>query len=507
MIKRKKLVKAGLASIAGVSLLPTVFAEAAKPVAKKPNIIVILADDMGYSDVLCDDINTPNLDMMAKNGVTFTQFYNNAKCSPTRASLLTGSYNVRKDRNKPHLPTAMNNAGYLTGMVGKVHGHTTRGFTRDFTVLRGSFNFFNPEEPEAHNKKAGRKKKYKIQIDGKVDKNWKSPEGFYTTDNFTDYTMSYMDDAKKQGKPFFLYMAYNAPHWPLQAWPEDIAKYKGKYKKDFDLIRAARYKKLVESGVLPEKFKLSPRDEDLTAWNTLSDKEKDEFDTLLATHAAMVDRLDQNIGRLLKKIKDIGEEDNTLIMFLSDNGAASTMGGNKTTPEVPIGAKGSFAGIGLRGANLSCAPFRKVKTWDHEGGISTPLIAYWGGNIKDKGRIIDSPAHVIDILPTCLEVAGISQDSVTNAKGMNGISYYPLLKNKEWKGHSEIYWKYGLAKAVRQGDWKLVAHKKLSNGEWELYNMKEDRTELNNLASQNPEKVKELGLLWETWNKNCGEKK
>ncbi|RLG28007.1 arylsulfatase, partial [Methanosarcinales archaeon] len=398
-------------------------------------------------------------------------------------------------------------AGYRTIISGKWHQKplpTTRGFDRYYGLADGCCNFWNPGiEARPGEGKPGRKRKTprRWAIEGKaimgyVPKN----KNFYTTDAFVSYAIDRLDEYKKEDKPFLLYLPFTAPHYPLHAWPDDIAKYRDKYKVGWDEIRKQRYQRQIEMGLIDPKFKMSPRDKQVKAWDELSDEKKDEEDLKMAVYAAMIDRVDQGLGKVFAKLKELGQWNNTLIMFLSDNGGCAET--PDTTPNIPPGPVESYRAVGPAWANASNTPYRKYKSSDYHGGNCTPFIAHWPGVIKPN-TMTDQVGHIIDVVPTFLELAGASYPEKFEGrklKPLAGKSLLPVFQGKRRKGHDVLYWQYGKAKAVRRGDWKLV---KFDKADWELYNLAEDRTELNNLAQQHPDKVKELTQLWETWWADC----
>lgn len=482
--------------------------------AKRPNIVLIMADDMGYSDVGCygGEIRTPNLDRLAAGGLRFTHFYNNAKCAPTRASLLTGLYAQQvgitagpaRMRNCVTIAGALKSAGYRTLMAGKWHAQgipVEGGFDRHFGLCDGCCNYFNPGLRRSSEGEPGRKfpnEARRWAIDGKVIQPYTPQDKrFYTTDAFTDHAIAYLDQYKSQDKPFFLYLAYTAPHDPLHAWPEDIARYKGKYLIGWDALREQRYERMVTMGLIDRRWTMSPRDEDAPRWQDVKDKEL--WDLRMAVYAAMIDRMDQNIGRLMAKIRELGKEDDTLVLFLSDKGGCAEK--PCTTPDIPPGPLESYRSVRLPWANASNTPFRKFKSHDHEGGIATPLIAYWPRVIKDGGKITHQVGHIIDVMATCLDVAGAAYPTTYKSQKvlpLEGKSLLPILQGKQRKGHDAIFWRFRQWKAVWQGKWKLLGH---DNRPWALYDMEADRTELHDLAKEHPRKAAELEALYAAWAK------
>lgn len=483
-INRRDFLKAMGLGIAGMGLSTGLGCAAPSPA--KPNIVLVMVDDMGFSDLGCygGEIMTPNIDKLASQGVRFTQFYNTAKCSPTRASLLTGCYHrevgQQKLQNAMTLAEAMRRVGYTTIMTGKWHLKSMpvkRGFDRYFGFLHGANNYY----------------KGKFHLDDQpLDI---SENGFYTTDAFTDYAIQFLDESAGKEKPFFLYIAYNAPHYPLHALPEDIEKYRGRYVKGWDRLRDERYQRQLDMGLIKPEWKLTPRDEAVRAWAELSEEEKKEEDLTMAVYAAMIDRVDQNIGKLLAKLDELGVADNTLLLFLSDNGGCPFQ--RTKTPEIPPGPAESYWTYHKGWAQVSNTPFRLYKQNQHEGGISTPLIAHWPGAIR-PGAVTDQPGHLIDIMATFLDITDSSYPETLNGvklRPLRGKSLLPILKGGTREPHEEIFFEFGKYKALRSGKWKLAWHK----GPWELYDMESDRTELNDLAEKMPEKVTELAKRYEAW--------
>jgi arylsulfatase A-like enzyme len=489
-------------------MLGSLLAHAA-PDRTRPNFILIMVDDMGYSDIGCfgGEVKTPNLDQLAKNGLRFTQFYNTAKCHTTRAELLTGNYAYSiGDNNMEHGATfgeVLRPIGYRTLISGKWHQKplpTTRGFDRYYGLADGCSNFFNPGlKARPGEGPPGRKGKTRVRrwaIEDKVIMGYTSPDKkFYHTDAFTTYAIDRLDEYKKEDKPFVLYLPYTAPHYPLHAWPEDIAKYRGKYKIGWDEIRKQRFKRMNEMGIIGANHKLTPRVS--KAWDDLSEEQKDAEDLKMAVYAAMIDRVDQNLGRLFAKVKELGVWDNTLIMFLTDNGACPEQ--PNTTPNIPPGPVESYRTVSVGWANASNTPYRKFKSTDYEGGIRTPFIAHWPGVIKPG--MTNQVGHIIDVSATFRDVTGAKYPKEilgNKTKPPLGKSLLPILKGNEREPHKEIYWHFSRANAVRQGDLKVVRAGKV----WELYDLKTDPTETNNLAKQRPEKTAELAKMWEAWRKD-----
>ena len=509
----------------------------------RPNIVLIVADDMGYSDLGCygGEIVTPNVDRLAANGLRFTNFYNNAICCATRASLLTGLYSQQvggADRSMGHVTMAemLKTAGYHTLMTGKWHLQDLfsglpfeRGFDRNYGPVGGGCNYFNPGlrragEPEPARKTPAHGHEVFAIDDQLIQPYTPEDPDYYTTDAFTDRALEYLDEYCPGEDPFFLYMAYTAPHWPLQARPRDIAKYQGTYKVGWDRLREQRMKRMLEMGLIEERWALSARDPDALPWDEIEDK--DAWDLKMAVYAAMVDSLDQNIGRLMAKIRELGEEENTLVLVLSDNGASDE--DRTSTPDIPPGTMDSYHSANLPWGNLCNTPFRKFKRWNHEGGIATPLIAYWPRVIPQGGAITHQMGHLIDVMATCADVTGADYPSTHNGREvtpLEGKSLLPVLSGEQREGHEALFWNQdGLWRAVRAGKWKLVspdywvpynpwrrdeANRPPANwppdpdGLWELYDMDADRTEENNLADQYPDRVREMAAMYYEWERRC----
>ncbi len=484
--------------------------------SQKPNIVLIMADDLGYSDIGCfgGEIRTPNLDGLAAGGMRFTQFYNSAKCSPTRASLLTGQYEhavgVKDIEYGATFGEVLRAAGYRTIISGKWHQRplpATRGFDRYFGLADGCCNYWNPgTAARPGEKEPGRKRPAprRWAIEGEAIMGYvPEDKNFYTTDAFTKYAIERLQEYKDENKPFLLYLPYTAPHYPLHAWPEDIAKYRGKYKIGWDKLRRQRYERQIKMGLLNPKYKLSPRDERVPSWESLSDEEKDEADLKMAVYAAMVDRLDQGIGKVFAKIKEHGKWENTLVLFLADNGGCPET--PDTTPDIPPGPLEGYRALGPPWANASNTPYRKYKSTDYEGGACTPFIASWPGVIK-PGTMTDQVGHIIDIIATFIDITGAAYPEQINGKKLKplaGKSLLPIFQGKQRKGHEVLFWQFSKAKAVRTGKWKLVRY---GQADWELYDLENDRTELNNLATQYPQKVKNMAAMWDEWWIKCKSK-
>ncbi len=492
-----------------------------------PNIILIMADDMGYSDIGCfgSEIQTPNLDRMAQNGLRMTQFYNASRCCPTRASLLTGLYphqagvgDMVTDRGHAAyqgylnqqcvtIAEALKPAGYQTYMAGKWHVGTKpdqwpvkRGFDRYFGLIDGAGSYFNnhPYRPN---------QTLTVALD---DQPITPSPDYYATNAYTDYALKFID-SKSKDTPFFLYLAFTAPHWPLHALPQDVAKYRGKYDGGWDEVRAARFSRMKKLGILNATTSLSPRDNTIPAWTTVSETEKATWADDMATYAAMIDRMDQNIGRVLDKLRERGDDKNTVILFLSDNGAShETIDGKSFLPSIversklPASDTASFAAYGRRGANVSNTPFRMYKHWEYEGGTATSFVAY-GPSVVKPGRISQQSGHVIDLMATCLDLAGTRYPQTHRGRAITpteGISLVPLLKGQSGPVHDALYFEHEGNRAVRQGDYKIVST--YPNDTWALYNLKVDRTEGRDLSQQQPQRVQQMAALYEVWANRAG---
>lgn len=479
------------------------------PASARPNIVLIMADDLGFSDLGCygAEIRTPNLDQLARKGLRFSQFYNTAKCHSSRVSLLTGLYCDQAGSNSLSRGTTiaevLRTAGYSTAMSGKWHlsGNPVEfGFQHYWGHLSGATNFFTGDNT-FH---LGAEK-------------WKVParlndKPFYVTNAITDFAINFIDEmvpGKTEGaseNPFLLYVAYNAPHYPLQAPEEEVAKYKGVYDAGWDELRMKRYLRQLESGLFPREFKLSPRPRHVPAWKSLSAKDKKWEARRMEVFAAMVDVVDQNIGRLISHLKKKGVWENTLFLFCSDNGACpfERTRGKDLEPWDPE----SYWCYDVGWAHVGNTPFRLYKQNQHEGGISSPLIAHWpkglesktagtsDGVSKDHGPVTHQPGHLIDFMATFLELGEATYPEKVGSRiidPLQGKSLVPIFQGRQRNGHQTLYQHFGTDRALRQGDWKVVAAK---GGRWELYNLAEDRTELNDLRQKHPERTSRMIREW-----------
>jgi len=495
-----------------------------KEKAHQPNIVLIMGDDIGYSDLGCygSEIQTPNLDRLANNGLRFRTFYNSAKCNPTRSNMLTGLY--MGNERSVNIANMLQQAGYTTITVGKEHfdkwvpPHCYAEHAFDHSFIYSTINDFHLKPDTSFTNPwflNGQQLEYKdIMINN---------HPYFKTDVVTDYALNYIDSVSAQDSPFFLYLAYNAAHYPLQAKKADIEKYRGKYRKGWDTIRKERYKKMMETGVLTEKYVLTEPTDNINKfrghpgsdpeirknipiyrpWESLSEKEKDELDLEMAVFAAMVDCMDQNIGRVMKKLEETGEIDNTLIIYLSDNGSCPY--DSNRDFDMPPGPPGSYRTLCAAWANVGNTPFRFFKQFGHEGGSNTHCILHWPEGIKSRGEFTDQSGHLIDFYPSFLELAGIEYpDSFNNQPTIpiHGKSLIPILKGEK-REEPEFFISGFLDRfrMYRNGKWKIVR----ANAEsWELYDMENDPSETSNLAKEYPEILNETLKKYETHKKEVG---
>ncbi len=527
-----------------------------------PNIILILNDDMGYSDIGCygGEVQTPHLDSLARNGLRYTQFYNTARCCPSRASLLTGLYPQQADighmtgddgvdgylgdlnPNTVTIAEALKDAGYSTYMSGKWHvtrhvldgekhnWPAQRGFDDFYGIIYGAANYFHPTTLARNNEF--------IEPEG---------EDYFITDAISDEAVRQIRQhvAEKKGKPFFQYVAYTAPHWPLHAHDQDIEKYKGRFDAGWDELRRQRLQRMVDMGIIREDERLSERDPDVCPW---AEEEHKEWQARrMEVYAAQIDRMDQGIGRILAVLKELDGLDDTLIVFLSDNGgcaeelsdsqrravqgAGVSMVATRETrngetvrfgnnPDIVPGGEDSYSSYGLPWANLSNTPFRRYKHWVHEGGIATPFIVHWPAGIEANGELRHQPAQLPDVMATFLDVSGAEYPASRNGKEIKpseGVSMVPTFTNHAHE-RDVLYWEHEGNKAVRKGRWKLVCRTDLTRlpdangdpkscyqmGPWELYDMDRDRTETDDLAEKLPAVVQELSQLYDGWAERAG---
>jgi arylsulfatase len=520
---------------AGLTLLLTACAEPVDTeetevteTASKPNIVVVMVDDMGFADIGAygSEVQTPNLDRLAEQGMRFNQFRNTSKCWPTRATLLTGQYAQRvglsvsaDSRHKNHatLGDVLQSAGYKTLMVGKHHALDNpydMGFDHYWGMRDGAANHFNPgyqregEEYPAHKRQNQRT----FCFDAKCVQPF-TPDSmdYYTTDSFTDWAIDLLGRHEKQSddQPFFMYLAYTAPHDPIQAWPKDIAKYEGKYDVGYEAIARARYERQLELGIIDADT--HPRSEPMhRSWDELTLAEQADQARVMAVYSAMIDSIDQNLGRLFTHLEETGERDNTLIMFLSDNGASAEL---VEIGDGEIGAVDRWASVGGHWANVSNVPFKSYKNSTFEGGVETPFIVNWPGVIPATSVVNETSAHLVDIMATLVDITGATYPESLRGESvgpMDGISLLPAFRNGTIERDKPVFFEWRNSKAVIDGYWKLVVHKippqdvesglwDFSTSEWELYDLSKDRTEINNLAASNPEKLAELREKYEAW--------
>ncbi|HLQ46091.1 MAG TPA: arylsulfatase [Planctomycetaceae bacterium] len=490
----------------------------------RPNVLVILADDLGYSDLGCygGEIATPVLDALARNGLRFTQFYNTARCWPSRAALLTGYYaqQVRRDTLpgvtsggqgvRPKwarlLPDMLKPLGYRSYHSGKWHIDGPRlagGFDRSYS-LEDHNHFFAPQNHFEDDQKLPA-----IQPDA----------NYYVTTGIADHALQCLKEhaEKFADKPFFSYVAFTSPHFPLQAPAEDIARNREPYRAGWDVVRQARWQRQTAMGLLSGSLSQPERDvgppyhfpdalEKLGAgevnrplpWNDLTSTQRDFQAAKMAIHAAMVDRMDREIGRLVEQLRAMNAFDNTLILFMSDNGASAEImvRGDGHDPTASPGSAKTYLCLGPGWSTTSNTPFRRHKTWVHEGGISTPLIVHWPAGISARGELRHNAGHLIDLVPTILEVTGAKRFETWDNEPVPpapGKSLVPAFTTDGSVSHDSLWWLHEENKAIRVGDWKLVAAK---NTPWELYDLRSDRAESNNLAAKMPGKVDELEATW-----------
>jgi arylsulfatase len=484
---------AALASFVGLLVGPDAVA-AAEP--SRPNVIVILADDLGFSDIGCygGEVRTPNLDKLAANGLRFTQFYNTARCWPSRAALLTGYYAQQVNRDPPGrrpkwaalLPELLKSAGYRSYHSGKWHidGPVRKGgFERSYLVVDQD-RYFGPRNH---------------QLDDTPLPQPKPVDGYYATVAIAQHAIDWLAEhnAKLRDEPFFLYLAFTCPHFPLQALPEDIARYRGRFKEGWDSLRQQRLERMRRLGIVT--CELSARTPGVPAWYSLTAEDQDAWQWRMTVHAAMVDRMDQEIGRVLDRLRSMGQWDNTLILFCSDNGASAErlVRGDGHDPAAPPGSAKTFMCLEPPWANLANAPLRKSKIFTHEGGISTPLIAHWPAGIKAYGELRHTPGHFVDLVPTLLDLAGIRAPATWNGEQrppLPGRSLVPAFAKDVVIERDFLFFKHEGNRALRVGDWKIVASG--AAAPWELYDLGKDRSESHDLAAQHSDRVKELADTW-----------
>jgi arylsulfatase len=527
-----------LAGIATLALIPAACTEtvdvqvtgegqSAATREKPPNILLVLVDDMGFSDIgpYGSEVATPNLDTLAEGGMVFNQFRNTSKCFPTRAALMTGQYAQRvgmsvsnlRFRNAATLGDVLRSAGYKTLMVGKHHALDNpydMGFDHYWGMRDGAANHFNPGyQREGEPLPAQKRRNERVFcFDARCMQPF-TPESkdYYTTDTFTDWAIELLGrhEAENDQQPFFLYLSYTAPHDPIQAWPKDIAKYEGRYDEGYAPIAEARYARQLELGVIDADT--HPRtDPSHREWDSLSPEQKADESRVMAAYAAMIDSIDQNLGRLFSHLEETGELDDTLIMFLSDNGASAEV---VEIGDGEIGAIDRWASIDGHWANVSNVPFKAYKNSSFEGGVVTPFIARWPGVITAGGAVNETSAHLVDIMATVVDISGASYPGTLRGEQvgpMDGVSLLPAFKNGTVERGRPVFLEWRGGRSVIDGHWKLVMQAvrpqdartglwEFSTREWELYDLSEDRTETNNLAASNPDKLAELVAKYESW--------
>ncbi|XOV92549.1 MAG: arylsulfatase [Bacteroidota bacterium] len=482
--------------------------------SKKPNILFIMVDDMGYSDLGCygGEINTPNIDELANNGIRFTQFYNTAKCMSSRACFLTGLYAQQTEmdkrplelKNAVTLGEVLQTVGYRTYLSGKHHGTENlyyRGFDHYFGWRDGGGNYWNPGVKREGEPAPANKGIIRYWCDDSLTYHPYTPEdkNFYTTDVFTNMALEWLNEEELDESPFFLYLAYQAPHYPLHAWPEDIQKYKGHYDDGYLAIRAKRYQKMVDIGLIdPLKSPLPEMAPE--KWDTLSGLELEKEKLRMEIYAAMVDRVDQSIGKIIAKLKQQKKYENTLIMFASDNGACAEdpRVSNRSTNIEDFGKISSYEVVGENWATVQNTPLRYWKNYSHEGGIRTPFIVSWPNYIKEKGSINNQTGHFIDIMSTLVELSGAEYPVTFNGNPiipMQGVSLMPTFKGDPIHRDKPIYWQWSRGGGIREGNIKAV----FWNDQWELYDLTNNPNETNNLSNVEPEKLQDLINKWERW--------
>jgi arylsulfatase A-like enzyme len=523
LIHRRDFVKLAAAGAVGLSAAP-----------RRPNIIVMLADDMGFSDLGCygSEIHTPNIDSLAQSGVRFTHFRNTARCCPSRTSLLTGLYahqagvghmvnprpslpGYQGDLNKSCVTIAqvLRGAGYQTMISGKWHVTPNnarkhnwplqRGFDRFYGIIAGGASYYQPWTLTRDNDP--------IEPEGK---------DYYLTDAIARNASTYIEDAAKRPDPFFLYVGFTSPHWPLHAFESDIERYKGRYRDGWDALRAERHERMIRAGLVDKKWGITPRDEEVPAWKDEPHREWQQ--RRMEVYAAQIDRMDRNVGTILETLRRTGREEDTMILFLADNGGcaedlpAGRLNNNSpkqtrdgrpmrsgNDPTILPGGEDTFASYGIGWANASNTPFRRYKHWVHEGGIATPLIARWPGGIGRHGVLTHENGHIIDVMATCLDVAGAKYPTLHNREPvlpMEGRSLTPAFQGKSIARHDAFYWEHEGNCAVVDGRYKLVSR---FPDRWELYDLEADRCELRDLAGSEAARLQRMVGRYDGWASRC----
>ena len=525
----------------------------------RPNVLIILSDDLGYSDIGCygGEIETPNLDRLAAGGVRFTQFYNTARCCPSRASLLTGlhphqagvgdmtgtngpdGYEGTLNRRCTTVAEVLRDAGYATYMSGKWHVVSDianpndawprqRGFERFYGTITGAASYYAPMAL--------------YDDETNIDQQAFDDPDYYFTDAISENAARFVREHAAAGdeRPFLLYTAFTCPHWPLHAREEDVEKYRGRFAAGWDRLREERLERMVASGIIDPKWRLSPRDPAQPPWEDASDKEW--YQRRMEVYAAQVHRMDVGIGRILKALEETGQLDDTLVIYLADNGGcheeigesgkwfiqariarAQTRDGRKVRfgnrPDIAPGGEDTYTSYGVPWANLSNTPFRMYKCWTHEGGISTPFIVHWPKGLAARGEVRSQPAYLPDIMATLVDVAGATYPATRDGHDvppLEGTSLRPFLEDPSAERDGMMFWEHEGNAAVRDGRWKLVRNFNArrsgtrgfdpegKRGAWELYDMLEDRTELADLAGSLPDRVREMSAAYDKWAARCG---
>lgn len=508
------------------------------PDNRRPNIILMMADDMGFSDLGCygSEISTPHIDSLAQGGIRFTQFYNTARCCPTRASLLTGLYphqtgvghmmrdhevpGYRGDLNRQCVTIAevLGQAGYTTLMSGKWHVTPAanpsqhnwplqRGFDRFFGTIHGAGSFYDPVTLTRGNEP--------IKPES---------EDFYYTNAIGDNAARFIDEYGGKEDPFFLYVPFTSPHWPLHAFEQDVARYHGRYDMGWDELRNERRERMIGMGLIQEDWPLTLRDENVAAWR--DEENKKWHARRMEVYAAQIEVMDRAVGRMMERVRRLGLGDNTLVFFLADNGGCaeelrSTSGGlhfpertrdgrpvqRGNDPSVMPGPEETYQSYGIPWANVSNTPFRLYKHWVHEGGIATPLIAHWPAQIKKTNSLTHEAGHLIDIMATCVDVARAQYPETYKERTvtpMEGESLQPVFQGEKLYRKDALYWEHEGNRAVRQGKYKLVSrYRGDMDGKWELYDLESDRTEVRDLTDRYPDQVRELVGKYDRWADRC----
>jgi arylsulfatase A-like enzyme len=513
------------------SFLVTVFVTASSQfvdtvqAAARPNIVLIMADDLGFSDLGCygGEIETPHLDRLASEGLRFTQFYNCAVCVATRAALLTGTYpRLGRQRLLDHdmitLAQALKGAGYQTSLTGKWHSGNdserhplSRGFDEWYGLGSGCSNHFDPSiaDPKFYN--GGNSRPFFHNREPVTQ----FPADFYSTDAFANHAVDSIRRFAKSG-PFFVHVCFTAPHFPLHAPPEDVAKYRGRYDDGYFALRERRFRRQQELGIVGTDTTLSPVDHrlgdwkydyEIAPWDAVANRERET--RRMEVYAAMVDRLDRGVGKILSALEAAGVADDTLVMFLSDNGGCGSepedVAGHAAynAGKLP-GPKDTYDFCGAGWGWAQCTPFRRFKTWCYEGGIATPLIVR-GPGVVGQGKITHEPGHVVDFMPTLLELAGGAYPREVGSGPilpLEGRSLVPILSGKPWDSPRQLAWFLFGNRAYRDGHWKLTWG--VTRKQWELFDLAADRSESHDLAAEHPERLAKMSAAWQQWARSVG---